>query len=115
MGCDKGGKRKMTDKTLLQQIREKELLLNIKIEDTRRDAEEIILKARRDAEAMIENSESEGKAAAQHYYEDEMEAIKKEIDQLTTRGNQEAISVKETGERNLQPAIKMIVETVSME
>lgn len=105
----------MTDKTLLQQIREKELLLNIKIEDTRRDADEIILKARRDADAMIENSKREGKAAAQKYYENEMEAIKKEIDQLMTRGNLEAISIKETGERNLQPAIKMIVETVSME
>ena len=105
----------MADKTLLQQIREKELMLNIKIEDTRRDAEEIILKARRDAEAMIENSEREGKAAAQKYYENEMEVINKDIDQLTTRGNLEAISVKETGERNLQPAIKKIVETVSME
>lgn len=105
----------MTDKTLLQQIREKELMLNIKIEDTRRDAEEIILKARRDAEVMIQNSEREGETAAQKYYENEMEAIKKEIDQLMTRANLEAISAKETGERNLQPAIKMIVETVSME
>jgi len=105
----------MADKTLLQQIREKELMLNIKIEETRRDAEEILLKATRDAEAMIENSESEGKAAAQKYYENEMEVINKEIDQLTTRGNQEAISIKETGECNLQPAIKKIVKTVSME
>jgi len=105
----------MTDKTLLQQIREKELMLNIKIEDTRRDAQEIVLKARSDAEAMIENSEREGQAAAQKYYENEMETIKKEIDQLMTRGNLEAVSAKESGERNLQTAIKMIVETVSME
>ncbi len=105
----------MTDKTLLQQIREKELMLNIKIEDTRRDAQEIILKARSEAEAMIENSEREGTAAAQKYYENEMEAIKKEIDQLTTRGNLDAVSAKESGERNLQPAIKLIVAIVSME
>ena len=105
----------MTDKTLLQQIREKELMLNIKIEDTRRDAQEIVLKARSDAEAMIEKSESEGTAAAQEYYEHEMEVIKNERDQLMTRGNLEAVSLKETGERNLQPAIQMIVKTVSME
>jgi vacuolar-type H+-ATPase subunit H len=105
----------MADKTLLQQIREKELMLNIKIEETRRAAEEIIQKARRDADEMIEHSEREGKAAAQQYYENETEATKKEIDQVMTRGNLEAISIKETGERNLQPAIKMIVETVSME
>ena len=105
----------MTDKTLLQQIREKELMLNIKIEDTRRDAQEIILKARSEAEAMIQNSEREGKAAAQKYYENEMEAIKNEIDQLTIRGNLDAVSAKESGERNLQPAIKMIVKTIAME
>ena len=64
---------------------------------------------------MIEQSEREGKAAAQQYYENEMEALKKEIDQVMNRGNLEAISVKEAGERNLQPAIKMITETVSME
>jgi vacuolar-type H+-ATPase subunit H len=105
----------MTDKTLLQQIREKELMLNIQIEETRRDAEEIILKARRDAEAMIEKSEREGAAAAQEYSENEMEAIKKEIDQLTARGNLEAVTIKERGERNLQPAIQVIIKTVSME
>lgn len=105
----------MTDKTLLQQIREKELMLNIRIEEIRRGADEIVLKARSDAEAMIENSEREGKVAAQKYYENEMEALNKEIDQIMTRGNRETISVKETGEHNLQPAIKKIIESVTME
>jgi len=115
MGCNNGCKKTMTDKTLLQQIREKELMLNIKIEEIRRDAEEVTLKARKDADAMIETSEKEGRESAHKYYENEMVVIKKETDQLMTRGNQEAISLKETGERNLQPAIKMIVKTVSME
>ena len=106
----------MTDKTLLQQIREKELMLNIKIEDTRRDAQEIVLKARSDAEAMIENSEREGKAVLhKNITRMKWRPLKKRLDQLMTRGNLDAISAKESGERNLQPAIKMIVETVSME
>jgi vacuolar-type H+-ATPase subunit H len=105
----------MAEKTLLQQIREKELMLNIKIEETRREAEEIILKARRDADAMIETSEREGKEAAEQYYDNEMETLKKEIDQLMTRGTLETNSVRETGEQNLQPAIRKIVRTVSME
>ena len=105
----------MTDKTLLQQIREKELMLNIKIEEIRKEAEEVILKARKDADAMIETTEREGKEAAQHYYDCEMEALKKEIDQLMSRGTRETDSVRETGELNLQPAIKEIVRTVSME
>jgi len=105
----------MTEKTLLQQIREKELMLNIKIEETKKEAEEIILKARRDADAMVETSEREGKEAAQHYYENEMESLRREIDQLAASGEMETRTVKETGERNVQPAIRQIVKTVSME
>lgn len=105
----------MTDKTLLQQIREKELMLNIKIEEIRRDAEEVVRKAREHADAMIETSEKEGKEAAQHYYDREMEALKEEIDQLTNRGIRETETVRETGEHNVHPAITKIVRTVSME
>ena len=105
----------MAEKTLLQQIREKELLLNIKIEDTRREAEEIILNARKEAKEIIENSEKEGKAAAREYYEVENARISKEIEQLKNQGDLRVISVKEQGERNIKPAMEKIVKIVSME
>ena len=105
----------MAEKTLLQQIREKELLLNIKIEDTRREAEEIILNARKVAEETIETSEKEGKAAALEYSEIEKERISKEIKQLKNQGDLQVISVKEKGERNIKPATEKIVKIVSME
>ena len=105
----------MAEKTLLQQIREKELLLNIKIEDTRRESEKIILNARKEAEAMIENSEKEGKAASLEYYEREKEKINKEIEQIKARSDQQVISVRENGERNLKPAIEKIIKAVSAE
>ena len=84
----------MAEKTLLQQIREKELMLNIKIEDTRKEAEEIILKARKDAADIIEKSEREGKKAAEGYYLQEMETLKQEIEQLKDQGNQRAMTIK---------------------
>jgi vacuolar-type H+-ATPase subunit H len=105
----------VAEKTLLQQIREKELLLNIKIEDTRREAEEIILNARKKAEEMIENSEKDGKTAAREYYDTEKESINKEIEKLKNQGSLQVTSVKENGERNLKPAIEKIVKIVSME
>ena len=105
----------MAEKTLLQQIREKELLLNIKIEDTRREAEEIIVKAREESKEMMESYEKEGKAAAQEYYEIEKKKIDKELEQLKNLGDLQEISVKEKGERNIQPAIERIVKIVSME
>jgi len=103
------------EKSLLQQIREKELMLSIKIDETRREAEEITLKARKEALEMIENSEREGKKAAQEYYEKEMEQLKKEIEQLKSQSNQQAMSVRVDGERNLPSTIDKIVQVVSAE
>jgi vacuolar-type H+-ATPase subunit H len=105
----------VAEKTLLQQIREKELMLNIKIEDTRKEAEEIILNARKEATEMIETSEREGKKAAQEYYEKEMEKLKKEIEQLKDQSNQQALLVQAEGERNLLSAIDKIAKVVSLE
>ena len=105
----------VAEKSLLQQIREKELMLSIKIDETRREAEEIILKARKDASEMIENSERGGKKAAQEYYEKEMENLKKEIEQLKSQSTQQAMSVRVDGERNLPSAIHKIVKVVSAE
>jgi vacuolar-type H+-ATPase subunit H len=110
-----GGLRRMAEKTLLQQIREKELMLNIKIEDTLRETEEIILTARKEASEMIEKFERDGKAAAQEYYEKEIEKMKKEIEQVRIQANQQAMSVKEQGERNLPLATEKIVKRISME
>jgi vacuolar-type H+-ATPase subunit H len=103
------------EKSLLQQIREKELMLSIKIDETRREAEEITLKARKEASEMIENSEREGKKTAREYYEKEMELLKVEIEQLKSQGNQQAMSVRKEGERNLPSAIDTIVKAVSGE
>ena len=105
----------VAEKSLLQQIREKELTLSIKIDETRREADEITNSARKEALEMIENSEREGKKAAEEYYEKEMENVKKEIEQLKSKGNQQAMSVRVDGERNVPLAINQIVNVVSGE
>jgi vacuolar-type H+-ATPase subunit H len=102
----------VAEKSLLQQIREKELMLNIKIEDTRKEAEDILLKARKDAADMVDRSEKEGKKAAEEYYTKEMERLKQEIDQLKDQGNQRTIKIKAEGEQNLPAAIEKIEKTV---
>jgi len=103
------------EKSLLQQIREKELLLSIKIDETRGEAEEITLTARKEALEMIENSEREGKKVAQEYYEKEIENVKKEIERLKSQTNQQVMSVQMDGERNLPSAIDKMVKVVSGE
>jgi vacuolar-type H+-ATPase subunit H len=103
------------EKSLLQQIREKELTISIKIDETRREGEEIILNARKEAAEMIETSEREGKKTAQEYYEKEMEKLRKEIEQLRNQSNQQALLVQAAGERNLPSAINKIAKVVSLE
>jgi vacuolar-type H+-ATPase subunit H len=105
----------MAEKSLLQQIREKELMISIRIDEARREAEAAILSARLDASKMIENSEREGEKAAREYYEKELENVKEKNKLLKNQGDQEAISVREQGERNLMAAIERIVQAVSME
>jgi len=103
------------EKTILQQIREKELLLNIQIEDSRREAAEILANARKEAAGMVETSEREGETAAKKYYEREMERLKAETDQLRAEGLRQTTMAREVGERNLLKAIEKIVKSVSME
>jgi vacuolar-type H+-ATPase subunit H len=103
------------EKSLLQQIREKEMMISIKMDETRRQGEEIILNARKEASEMIETSEREGKKAAQEYYEKELEKLKKEIEQLRNQSNQNALLVQAEGERNLPSAIEKIAKGVSLE
>jgi len=99
----------------LQQIREKELEINIQIENSRKEAEEILLDARKKASDMVETSEREGEVAARIYQEREMERIKKETDDLRLQGERQATAVREEGERNISVAIGKIVQSVSME
>jgi vacuolar-type H+-ATPase subunit H len=103
------------EKSLLGQIREKELIISIKIDETRREGEEVILSARKEASEMIETSEREGKKTAQEYYEKEMEKLRKEIEQLRNQSNQQALLVRTEGERNLPSAIDKIAKVVSLE
>ncbi len=104
-----------TEKTLLQQIRERELLLNIKIEDTRREADEAIVAAEKEASASIEDAERAEAASARTYYEREMGAVQREVEMLREQGTRQALSIKEAGEHNLPRAIEKIVKAVSME
>jgi len=103
------------EKSLLQQIREKEMMISIKVDETKREGEEVILHARKEASELIEKSEREGKTAAQEYFEKEMVKLKKEIEQLKDQSNQQALLVRAEGERNLPLAVDKIAKVVSLE
>lgn len=105
----------VAEKSVLQQIRDKELLLSIKVDETRREAEDIIRIARKEASELIEKSEREGKTAAREYYEKEIKKLQEEIEQLKNQGSQQAMSIRANGENNVLSATEKIVKVILLE
>jgi vacuolar-type H+-ATPase subunit H len=106
---------KETDRSLLQQIREKELTINVRLSEVRKEAEEIIVSARKEAQKIVEDSEREGKEAAKEYYRLEMERVHREVEERKKEGGQQAVAVRVEGERNVQSATEKIIKAVLME
>jgi V/A-type H+-transporting ATPase subunit G/H len=104
-----------TERSLLQKIREKELEINIQVDEGRREAEEIIAQARRDADAILKNAETDAKAGAQDITRREMETVTREIEALRSSGAGEIKTLKEKGERNLPKAVEKITKVVALE
>jgi len=102
----------MAEKTLLQQIREKELMLSIRIEDTRRESEELLISARKQAEETVESFEKAGKAAADEYYKSEMEKVNREIARIRAGGNARAGATRDAGEKNVDVAAGLLEKAV---
>jgi V/A-type H+-transporting ATPase subunit G/H len=100
---------------LLQKIREKELEINIQVDEARREGEEIIAQARRDADEVLKNAEIEAEAAAKDSRRKEMETVTREIEALRSGGGDEIRTLKEKGERNLGKNVKKITTVVAPE
>jgi vacuolar-type H+-ATPase subunit H len=109
------GGRVTTERSLLQKIREKELEINIQADVARREAEENIAGARKDADAILKKAEAEAKTSAEELTRREMEAITMEIGAMRSGGGGEIRTLKEKGERNLGKAIEQIIHVVAPE
>jgi len=104
-----------TERSLLQKIREKELEISIQVDEARREAEEIIALARKDATEILKKAEAEAKIEAEGLTRREMEAIAREIEADRSRGGDEIRILKERGERNLEKAVEQILQVVAPE
>ncbi len=104
-----------TERSLLQKIREKELEINIQVYDARREAEEIIARARKDADAILKKAEAEAKTEAEGLARREMETMTGEIQAMRSGGGDEIRTLKEKGGRNLGRAIEQIENDVAPE
>jgi vacuolar-type H+-ATPase subunit H len=104
-----------TERSLLQKIREKELEIDIRVDEARREAEETLARARKGADEILKNAEIDGEAAAQDFTRREMETVNREIESARSAGEVEVRALKEKGERNLLDAIEKIRKAVALE
>lgn len=103
------------ERSVLQKIREKELELSVKIDNTRRDADHLIEKAKQEATELTRKFIREAEIAAAEEKTRNLEATGREVERLRSLSSQEAQAVREQGEKNLERAIEKIVKVVSLD
>jgi hypothetical protein len=103
-----------TQKTLLQQIREKEQEYAKKLEEVKKETETAIASARSEAESLICTADGIGKKEAEKLYWQEKGAIETEITALRTVAAAERESAAARGEKNLPLAVETITGYVTM-
>lgn len=101
--------------SVLQQIRRKEVELSVKADQARRDAEQIVADAKREATAILKEAEIDGTQAADEYYKKRLAGVLKEVEELKRLGKEEAALIKQGAEQNLSKATEKIVRAVTPE
>jgi len=104
-----------TDKTLLQQIRDKEQELAQRVDTTRAEADASIAAARAEAEDLLCTADKLGKTTAEQVYWKEKGRTEIEIKELKQAAELERETALEQGERNIPAAADRIVSYVTME
>ena len=103
------------ERSILQKIREKELAMSVSVDQAVREADEIVLIARRDAENILTQAETDGALEAKRLYENEMKLVQQETERLERVALEEAKSIREKGEKRIAAAAEYVVKTVVLE
>jgi len=104
-----------TEKTLLQQIRDKEQELATTVEAARAEAEASVATARSEAEDLLCTADKLGKTTAEQVYWKERGRTEIEIEDLKKAAELERETSMEQGERNIPAAAERIVRYVTTE
>ena len=104
-----------TEKTLLQQIRDKERELATQVEAARAEAEASVAAAKSEAEDLLCTADKLGKTTAEQVYWKERGRTEIEIEDLKKAAELERETTMEQGERNIPAAAERIVRYVTTE
>jgi len=98
--------------SVLQQIRKKEVELSVRADQARRDGEQIVADAKREAADILKNAEVDGKSAAERWHKNKLASVLEEVDKLHRSGEDEVKTARLKVEQNLPTAIDKIVNVV---
>jgi V/A-type H+-transporting ATPase subunit G/H len=100
-------------KTLLEQIREKESELNKRLEMVTGEAESILAGSRLNSEKILADADKKGKELADEHYRAGKWKINEEVEGIKGRAAKEALMLRQAGDKNLPEAIEMITRAVT--
>lgn len=103
------------EKTLLQQIREKEQEYAKKLETVKKETDLLVEAARSEAEALLCTADGTAKAEAERLYWEGKAKIETEIEGLKSGAMAEREAAARSGAKNLPRAVDAITGFVTME
>jgi len=101
------------EKTLLQQIRDKEQQVSKKIDAVKAETENVIAIAKRDAEKVVAEAQVSGKSAADDLYTKKKAAFIAETEEMKKTAALQGEAIKATAEKNIGSAVELIVSRVT--
>ena len=101
------------EKTVLQQIREKEQDYAQKLEGIRAETDASVAEARKRAADIVSTADSAGKAEAEQLYREEKGRADVEIEQLKKQAVLDREKAASRGEKNLSRAVQKITVYVT--
>ena len=96
----------------LERIREKEVELERKLMEARRQAEAIVREGRQKAADIVEEGETLGLEEAQAFYQERVGKAEAEAATLVAEARGEAEEFSTRGEKNIPQAVEWIVKAV---
>ena len=102
------------EKTLLQQIREKEQEYATKLEEVKKETDKQVASAEEEMESLLCTADGAGQKDAERIYWEGRAATEKEVGDLTTNAQKEREAAAARGERNLPRAVGKIISLVTM-
>jgi vacuolar-type H+-ATPase subunit H len=103
------------ERTLLQQIRDKEQAFSKKIETVKQETDAQIAAAEHEREIAIRQAGISGKKSADDLFSREQQKTEIEIDRMKKAAESETEAAIAKGKRNLRPAVEKIISYVIME